>query len=137
MIRDGRMPSPEKARAEAADRRRVEREKRAARPSEQKRRAEREAEIAASRRRWKARRREEEAQPLHELLADSFDLANPELSKSNTFASLKPRLIIHLEAVIAELEWNRHAHEREARFERAKAILDILRAGCAPTEADP
>jgi hypothetical protein len=31
-------------------------------------------------------RADEEAQPFHELLAEAFDLADPELWRSNTFA---------------------------------------------------
>src|ERR1700677_335043 len=90
MIRDGRMPSPGEARADAEERRRVEREKRAKRPSEQKRKAEREAEREASRLRWETERAEEEALPLYETLDEAFDLADPDLWKSNSFAALKP-----------------------------------------------
>jgi hypothetical protein len=126
MIRDGRMPSPERARAEADERRRVARDKRARQPAQQARQARREAEMEAFRRKMRADRREWEQPPIYEALNEAFDLADPELWKSNSFAALRPRLIVHLEAAIAELEWNKHAHDREARLERAKAILAVL-----------
>jgi hypothetical protein len=68
-------------------------------------------------------------------LAASFDLADPELWKSNSFASFKPRRIVHLEAVVADLEWSiardtargrkPNGDERE-RLDRAQAILAAL-----------
>jgi hypothetical protein len=162
MVREGRAGSLEEARtlltrfkaereAEQAvnhaewvadeERRRIAREKRALQPAEQKRRADRaaqrkaqrDAEMELFRRKMDADLREQEAPPLHELLAESFDLADPELWKSNSFASLKPRLIVYLEAVIAQLEWNRYAHDRRGRLERARAILDTLKQ---PAESD-
>ena len=126
MIRDGRMPSSEEARAQAQERRRIEAEKRARRPSEQKRQAEREARDAAMKRRWELERRDEEAQPLWEFLAEAFDLSDPDLWRSNSFAAFKPRLILHLEAVIADLEWSKYAPDRDARLARAKEILAVL-----------
>jgi hypothetical protein len=30
-------------------------------------------------------------------------------------------------AVVAQLEWNRFAHGREGRLERAKALLEVLK----------
>jgi hypothetical protein len=79
MVRDGRMPSPDVARAEAAERRRVEREKRDKRPSEQKRKAERAAEYEASHLAWEAESAEKKAQPLYETLDEAFVLADPDL----------------------------------------------------------
>ena len=38
--------------------------------------------------------------PLYETLSEVFDFADPELWKSNSFAALRPRLIIHVEAVV-------------------------------------
>jgi hypothetical protein len=107
MIRDGRMPDPQTARAEASERRRIARGKRERQPAQIKRREERQA---AEARQWEAWREESKAQwaeeaepPLYETLANSFDLADPELWKSNSFASLKPRLIVHVRAAIATL----------------------------------
>jgi hypothetical protein len=131
MIRDGRFPSPSEARAQYEERRRIEREKRAARPSEQRRRAQRGAEMEVFRRMWGAERRDEEAQPLIEALNAAFNLTDPELWRSNSFASLKPRLIIYLEAEVARLEYEQTQRWRKsdpARLERAKAVLAALTA---------
>jgi hypothetical protein len=49
---------------------------------------------------WRAKG-EEGAAPL----ADVFDFADLELWKSNSFAALRPRLTLHVRAVIAELEY--------------------------------
>ena len=46
-----------------------------------------------------------------------FDLADPDLWKSNSFASLKPRLIIHVEAAIAKYE-NERVQRRTERLPR-------------------
>jgi hypothetical protein len=127
MIRDGRMPTPEEARGAAAERRRIEREKRAKRPSEQKRRTRRKAREEALRRAAEARWREQEAQPLYEVLAETFDFADSGLWKSNSFGRLKPRLIVHLEAAVADLEVGSVFTRGKARLERAKALLEVLK----------
>jgi hypothetical protein len=140
MIRDGRMPTPEQAKAEADERRRVEterakrqRQQRATRPSELRRRAQRnakrEAEREASRLSWEAEGSEREAQPLYETLDDAFDLSDPDLWKSNSFAALKPRLILHVETAIARLVYEDIAYtwrDVKARLDRAKAIYRKL-----------
>jgi hypothetical protein len=107
MIRDGRMPSPQEARAQAKERRRIEREKRAKQPSEQKRQAHRNATDEAFQRHMEAESEEWSAQPFYEAFDDAFDLADPDLWKSNSFASLKPRLIVQVEAAITNFD-----HER-------------------------
>jgi hypothetical protein len=136
MVRDGRMPSPAEAKAAAAarqaeyERLRKAREKRASQPAEQKRRAEQAAaraarhakmaaESVAFHRQQDAVKRDREAEPLHEVLDNAFDLGDPDLWKSNSFAALKPRLIVHVEAVIASTY-------DAARIERAKAIYRKL-----------
>src|SRR5260370_40401440 len=94
MIRDGRMPSPErakKAREERLDRRRQQ-------PAAQRRRAQRQEQRKAWNTEWQKRRREDAEQPLYEMLSEVFDFADPELWKSNSFAAMRPRLIVHLEA---------------------------------------
>jgi hypothetical protein len=137
MIRDRRMPSPQEARArrrarlpeaeraaleagEADDeRRRLAAEKRAQQPSTQRRRAEAQQRRAELSRAWaaesQAKRREDHEQPLHETLSEVFDFADPELWKSNSFAALRPRLIIHLEAVIAKLNAERAFAQKQRR----------------------
>jgi hypothetical protein len=134
MIRDGRMPSPKQARAEHDERRRIAREKRARRPAEQKRQADRQARLDAFRQKMDAEWREQEEAPLYEALNEAFDLADPELWKSNSFASLKPRLVIYVTTAVADLEWQvaeaRRPRERafnEQRLERARAILEVLK----------
>jgi hypothetical protein len=82
MIRDGRMPTPEDAKKV----RRTRLDKKKNTPSAKRRQAEREEEMRICRARYDAQRADEEAQPFHELLAEAFDLADPELWRSNTFA---------------------------------------------------
>jgi hypothetical protein len=73
---------------------------------------------------------ESEAPPLYEVLADTFDL------KSARFASIRPRLVKHLQFVIADLKvnvaWN---PEEKQKLERAREILNLLnpepRRACA------
>lgn len=118
MIRDGRMPTPQevqqalwaespgvRALHEDLEQLRQRREKRAQQPAQQRKRAERERlreeRDQASRARWELEHREAAAIPLYEALSEAFDFANPELWKSNSFASLRPRLITHLEAAVA------------------------------------
>jgi hypothetical protein len=149
MVRDGRMPSPERAKAEADERRRVEteraarqRQQRATRPSELRRRAQRngkrEVEREASSLMHETEAEERDARPLYETLDEAFDLADPELWRSNSFSALKPRLILHVEAVITGLAWQ-VAHEDlrgcrngfycrslESKLDRAKAIYRKL-----------
>jgi hypothetical protein len=126
MIRDRRIPSPDEARAQAEKRRRTEREKRAKRRSQIKRKAEREARDAAWRRYIEAERREHQSPPFYEVFAEAFDLSGPELWQSNRFAAFKPRLVVHLEAIIAELEWSKCGDDREARLALSKEILATL-----------
>ena len=143
MIVDGRIPSPQQARE--AHRRR--REQRRQQPAEQRRAAERkqrrEAESGARSAKYATQRAEDAEQPLWETLHEIFDFSDPDLWKSNSFASLRPRLIVHLEASIAalraeQLSWvnrlaTRWRDERqlaliEPRLVGAREALDILRA---------
>ena len=97
-----------------------------------------------------------------ETLAEAFDFADPELWKSNSWAAMRPRLIVHQRAVVAKLEsdlayetepfamyaskeagrqrrqarqaWcNRQAREIEAKLSRARVVLVALE-GCGLTE---
>jgi hypothetical protein len=115
MVRDGTMPTPEQARAEHAERERIAgprreeaRERRKAQPAEIRRY---EAKKALDKERsdasWEASKAEmadEDAEPLYEALAAALDFADPELWKSNSFAALRPRLVLHVRAVVARLE---------------------------------
>jgi hypothetical protein len=159
MIRDGRMPSPQEARQEAnqrrwarlseeeraleearaadEERRRLAREKRDKQPEVQRRQAaaqqQRERERQAWDAEWKATWRDNAEQPLCEMLNEVFDFADPELWKSNSFAALCPRLIIHLEAVVACLDQHLttraiRANAGEPQLAKAREILALLRA---------
>ena len=129
MIRDGRMPSPEQARAEHEERRRVAREKRQQQPSEIRRREERKKQLrrwgAATAEEWKARTAEDKALPLYETLAEAFDFADPELWKSNSFAALRPRLVLHVRHAIAKFEQELAYAAGRRKAETSSAILAI------------
>jgi hypothetical protein len=104
MIRDGRLPTP----LEALERRDAERERRRQRPSEIRRRQEqqerRERSEELSRARWAADWQERKQPPLYEALAEAFDFSDPDLWRSNSFASLRPRLLIWMQSVVAQFE---------------------------------
>jgi hypothetical protein len=104
MIRDGRLPTP----LEALERRDAERERRRRRPSEIRRRQEqqqlRERNEELSRARWNADLQERKQPPLYEALAEAFDFSDPDLWRSNSLASLRPRLVIWMQSVVARLE---------------------------------
>ena len=124
MIHDGRMPDPKTARAEHEERRRVAREKRQQLPSENPQ-ARREEKKQLSRwgdaatEEWKARTAEDKAPPLYETLAEAFDFADCELWKSNSFAALRPRLVLHVRHAVSiakfEQELAYAAGRRKAR----------------------
>lgn len=80
-----------------------------------------------------------------ELLADVFDLADPDLWKRNSFAPLRDRLLLSLKTEIAKIELNRleerrrygkkhfkrltespHHIKQTARLARAKELLALL-----------
>ena len=135
---------PKTARAEHEERRRVAREKREQRPSEIRRREERKEQLRrygdAAWEEWKARTAEDKAPPLYETLAEAFDFADPELWKSNSFAALRPRLVLHVRHAIAKFEqelayaagarrWKPTPSETsalEAKLARAREILSQL-----------
>jgi hypothetical protein len=111
MIRDGRMPDPKTLREKREKRLRIGRERREKlrrKPEEIRKREEKAALLRrwsdAKTIEWKASELEDAAPPLYEVLADAFDFADPELWKSNSFASMRPRLILHVRATIAKLE---------------------------------
>ena len=133
MIRDGRMPTPEEANKARKDRLARDRAKRAATPSGKRRLAER----AERERLWTAHtdadRADEQAPPLHEVLAEAFDLSDPNLWRSNSFAMLRPRMIISVRRTIAELEYELHCDhgrwrrkEQEQRLAKARELMALL-----------
>jgi hypothetical protein len=131
MIRDGRMPTPEDARQARRERLKRDRERRAKQPGEIKRREARAERDRLDQAYYEADWKEcsvERDEPLYEVLADALDFADPQLWKSNSFARLRDRLIIHLRAEIAKLEADRLQLEidRDRRLERAREILELL-----------
>ena len=144
MIRDGRLPSPERVK----EIREARLERRRQQPAAQRRRAEAQQRVKEESRawhdEWETRTREDAEQPLYEMLHEIFDFADTDLWKSNSFAAMRPRLIVHLKAAVANLERehltashsingrNRGWHERELaniapRLAKAREILDVLR----------
>lgn len=120
MIRDGRMPSPEAARQAREERLKRERE----RPSEIARRQAREKENQLRGEYFKLEFGTKAEPPYWELLADVFDLADPELWKRNSFARLRDRLILSLRGEIAKIEYDEFAERRrrgKKRFERIRS----------------
>jgi len=104
MIRDGRMPAPDELAREA----RARREKRRQQPAQIRKREERRqrdaAWFAAISAKLDAERLDRAELPVVEALAEAFDFADPELWKSNSWAAMRPRLIVHQRAVVAKLE---------------------------------
>jgi hypothetical protein len=150
MIRDGRIPCPEEARRVREQRLERERERRAERPSEIARQQLRAEEERWTKTYYEAERkadRAEDEEPFYELIADVFDLADPELWKRNSFARLRDRLVLSLEREISEIEHERlgdlrrygkrriaksdrdpksYRNKRAARLVRAKELLALL-----------
>jgi hypothetical protein len=131
MIHDGRMPTP----AEASQCRKDRLQRRRQRPSEQRRRQHREKEKQLLTARSKAEREEFSELPLCEVLADAFVSVDPGLSRSNSFASLRPRLISYVEHAIAVLEFESGSRYRSifpaqresGRLQRALEIRQFLK----------
>jgi hypothetical protein len=131
MIRDGTMPSPEQAKKARKDRLAKDRARRANTPSGKRRLAEREEKDRLLRAHFESEWADENALPLHEVLAEAFDLTDPDLWRSNSFAMLRPRLIVSIKRTIAELEYD-IAHgftlqrEPRVRLSKAKELLALL-----------
>jgi hypothetical protein len=138
MVRDGTLPTPEEAFVLRRQARKREREKRAKRPSEIRRAQERE-EYGHLLDAWSHTGSDErKATPFYEIFAEAFDLADPDLWKSNSFAMVRPRLLIEVRAAIAKLEVDLHHRrtkypravrlipEDEAKLARARKILALL-----------
>jgi hypothetical protein len=144
MIRDGRMPNPQQALVEHQQHQKKlkeQREKREQQPAQvakreaQKLACERSAELSMER--WRAESADRAAPPIMEELGDAFDFTDPDLWKSNSWAMIRPRLILHQRAVIARLEYDLNyqiertgkqpfamyatKEERRARMERRRS----------------
>ena len=53
---------------------------------------------------WEAEQQDKAQLPLLEAIAEAFDLTDPELWKSNSWAMMRPRLVIRQRMVVAALE---------------------------------
>jgi hypothetical protein len=152
MIRDGRMPTPEDAKAALGERLQRDREKRAKQPAETERRERRAEEGRLLDQSLRLKFEEQGLPPYYELIADVFDLADPELWKRNSFARLREKLILSLKREIARIEaeqlgdLRRHGKRRtekhsvrhqqsSARLARAKELLALIQV--ASSEARP
>jgi hypothetical protein len=148
MVRDGTFPDPEEAVARRRAAAQQERERRARRPSEIRRANERAERDRLFREYCDADSEERMAAPFYEIFAEAFDLADPSLWKSNSFAMVRPRLLIEVRAAIAKLEYEllrlRTKHRRkspktERELARARGILRLLDDGvlrAAPPDHD-
>jgi hypothetical protein len=122
MVRDGTLPTPE----EAKRLRDEERELRAQRPSEIRRKQERAERSHLLDATFDADWANEKAAPFYEIFAEAFDLADPDLWKSNSFSMLRPRLIIEARAAIANLEYELHEERRiKRRFQRRSPAPEL------------
>jgi hypothetical protein len=135
MIRDGRMPTPEEAKKARAGRLAEQRIRRDNTPSAKRKKAGRDERDRLRAAHRDADHAEEEAPPLHEVIAEAFDLSDPELWRSNSFAMLRPRLIISVKRTIAELEYEQHSYrwlrndeEHSRRMAKAKELVALLEA---------
>jgi hypothetical protein len=139
LVRDGTLPSPEEARRLRHEARKREREKRAKRPSEIRRKQERAERDRLWDEHWQAEAKERNAPPFFEIFAEAFDLADPELWRSNSFAMVRPRLLLEVKAAVAELQCRaleqhyRYPKHRDPELEhslaRAREILKLLDDG--------
>jgi hypothetical protein len=130
MIRDGTMPAPTEQAAERQRRR----EQRSRQPAEIRRREARERKYALLRAESDANMRERNQPPLYEALAEALDFSDPDLWRSNSFASLRPRLVIHLQSAVAALEYRVNEvvaeHASKRRTERLKEAEAKLARAC-------
>lgn len=142
MIADGRMPSPEDALAQRLAARRVRSQDpknvRAREKAGARRFAQRQREAALSNTEMYARWADEAALPLWEAMAEAFDFSDPMLWRSNSFSSLRPRLVLYLRRVVAQLElqieqtgkrhkpWNGHAEPADRPKARVAALAPKL-----------
>jgi hypothetical protein len=121
MIRSGEFPSPE----DAKQRRKEELERHRNRPSAIRRREERKQEnklLSVMSDAERRDHRDDDVTPFYELFADAYDLTDPNLWRSNSFALLRPRLIISVEAAIAR------RRKSGADVEAVEPILQLVQS---------
>ena len=106
MIREGTMPSPEEARRLHRERLERQREQRDKQPAEIRKAQAREEESRLLTASFAAERTERAATPFYETFAEAFDLADPDLWRSNSFAMLRPRLLVEVRAAVAGSSMN-------------------------------
>ena len=104
MIRDGRMPDPATARLNLHAERKADREKRERQPAQIAKRERERRYSEATSKRYEMEFEEEQAPPFYEVMADAFDFTDADLWKSNSFATIRPRLLLNVRAAIAKLE---------------------------------
>jgi hypothetical protein len=147
MVRDGTLPSPQEAAELHREAKQAERERRAKRPSEIKRKREKEERARLSHAAFEAEWEDKTATPFYEIFAEAFDLADPNLWRSNSFAMVRPRLLIEVRAAVARFESDAHRYrsssdyavylkETERKLARAREILALLDDGNALAAAD-
>jgi hypothetical protein len=144
MIRNGTMPSPQQAKELHKEERHREAEKRAKRPSEIRKRQAREENDRLWHNSHDAEYEEKKAPPFYEIFAEAYDLTDPKLWRSNSFAMIRPRLILEVKTAIAQLEYDVHCYrnkskptswkaeqlaELEPKLARAREILALLDPG--------
>jgi hypothetical protein len=121
------MSKLEAALAAQERKRRLDREKRDNAPAAKRKREERERKHQESMQLFMARlaaeRRDEQAPPLYEVIADAFDLADPKLE------ALRLRMVTTIQRAIADMEYQTwiRGEERERRLARARELLAALK----------
>jgi hypothetical protein len=118
MIRNGTMPNPEQA--EQTRKERLERRRQ--RPAEQRRRAARERYSQLLTAMYEAEFAVKEAPPLWEAISDALDLSDPELWRSNSFAAMRPSLILAVKETIAKVEYDLNRLETRAHVPGDKRV---------------
>jgi hypothetical protein len=116
MIADGRMPTPQAARARweaehaARTARRKTRQTLSDKPenvrARERAKAKRDHSALLGRAARDAEACDDEETPLWESIADAFDFSDPNLWRSNSFSSVRPRLVIWMRSVVARLEYD-------------------------------
>jgi hypothetical protein len=104
MIRDGRMPDPATAEANLRAEQKAGREKRERQPAQIAKRERLQRHSEATSKSYEMEYEEKQAPPFYEVMADAFDFTDSELWKSNSFATIRPRLLLNVRAAIAKPE---------------------------------
>ena len=128
MVRDGTLPTPEEAAELHREAKQHEREKRAQRPSEIRRKQERAERDRLLHAWFEVDWENQQATPFYQIFAEAFDVADPGLWKSNSFAMVRPRLVIEVRAAIAQLERDLHKRHMMRRAVAPKVEHELARA---------